>query len=180
MIGHSQTRNEVFTFREKLSQRMYPKIEVDTKLLQLGAVTPQQWRQLKQLQGQFTVLYLRFRYGAPGTHILLAFRGGKLANIQWVVPAYKLKPRYPFVSDNSYSIISCFTRPCFRGLGIFPSQIQRIVESNIPAKLFWIWSASTNEPSLKGIRKAGGKRVGEFVHNKWFWGCVSHIEYFPK
>lgn len=180
MLGYSQTRNEVFTLPEKIPQKICPKVELNTKLLRLRAMTSQQWGRLKQFQGKFTAVYLRFRYGGPDTHVLLAFIEGKLVHVQWIVPAYKLKRRYRFVPDNSHSIISCLTRHDLRGLGIFPSQIQRVVESDIPAKLFWIWSASTNAPSLKGIRKAGGIKVGEFVHKKWFWGCVSHIKYFPK
>jgi len=180
MIGYSRTKYEAFILPKKLLKKMEPKTEVDTKLLWLGEVTAQQWRQLKQLQGQFTVLYLRFRYGAPDTHILLVFAEGKLVHVEWIVPASKIKSRYGFISEDSYSIISCLTSKSFRGLGIYPSHIQKVVESDIPAKVFWIWTESTNIPSLKGISKAGGIKVGEFVQKKWLWGCISHIEYFRE
>lgn len=179
MLGNSRTRNEVFTLPEKIPQKIDPKVELNTTLLRLGAMTAQQWGQLKQFQGKYTTLYLRFRYGGPDTHVLLAFIERELVHVEWIVPARKLKRRYCFVPDNSYSIISCLTRQDLRGLGIFPSQIQRVVKSDIPAKMFWVWAASTNAASLKGIRKAGGIKVGEFIHKKWFWGSISRTEYFP-
>lgn len=179
MFGYSQRRFEVFTFPENFTHKVCAKIRLETNLLPLGEVTTQQWKQLKQLRGRLAVWYLRWRYGSPETYILLAFVEKILAHIEWVVPAYMLKSRYPFVCDNSYSIISCLTEQSFRGLGIYPSQIQKVVASGMQAKMFWIWTASTNIPSLKGIRKAGGVKVGEFVQKKWFWGCISHIQYFP-
>jgi len=179
MLGYSRVEYEVFTITEKAYKRLNPKVEIETKLLQLREVTSQQWRQLKQLQGQFTVLYLKFRYGAPDAHILLAFAGCELAHVEWIIPAYRLKGRYPFICDNSYSIISCLTTEGFRGLWIYPSQIQKVIESRISAKEFWIWTASTNISSLKGITKAGGIKVGKFIQRKWFWGCISRIKYFP-
>jgi len=156
------------------------KIQVGTKLLRLGEVTGEQWQQLRQLQGRFATFYLRFRYGAPDTRILLAFADAELAHVGWIVPAYKLQARYPFVSDGSYSIISCLTTGRLRGLRIYPSQIQKVVQSDVSAKRFWIWTESTNTPSLKGIGKAGGIKVGEFIQTKWFWGCTSHVRYFPE
>jgi hypothetical protein len=180
MFGYSRTRNEVFTLAKKLPQRADPKIKVDTKLLQLLEVTAEQWRQVKRLQGLFPALYLKWRYGSPDTFILLAFVDQILSYIEWIVPARKIKSRYSFVSEDSYSIISCLTEPRFRRLGIYTSQIQKVVESDIPAKMFWIWTESTNIPSLKGISNAGGIKVGEFVQKKWFWGCISHLEYHPE
>jgi hypothetical protein len=180
MLGYLRTRNEVFTLAKKLPQRADPKIKVDTKLLQLLEVTIEQWRQLKRLQGLFPALYLKWRYGSPETYILLAYVDKTLVHIEWIVPANKIRGRYPFVTKDSYSIISCLTSQSFRGLGIYPSQIQEVVKSNIPAKLFWIWTAYSNVPSLRGIGKAGGVKAAEFIQKKWFWGCISHVEYRPE
>lgn len=181
MFGYSETNHVVFVLRAKEKRRpVTPAVEVDTKLLSMRALTRQQWKKVRRLQSPFRVWYLRFRYGSADTYMLLGFVEEKLAHIQWIVPASVIKSRYTFVSENSYSIISCLTSQSFRSLGIYPSQIQKVVESNIPAKTFWIWTASTNTPSLKGIRKAGGVKVAELVQKKWFWGCISHIEYFPE
>jgi hypothetical protein len=180
MLGYSRKRYEVFIFREKPTQRVNPKIEVDTRLYRLSEITNRQWKQLRDLQGQLVVIYLRSRYGTPETYLLLTFIEEKLAHIEWIVPAYKLKYRYPFVSNNSYSIISCLTARDFRGLGIYPSQIQRVVNSNISANKYWIWTELDNLPSLRGINKAGGIKVGEFVQTKWIWGLFSKVRYFPE
>jgi len=181
VLGYSKTNNAVFILRAKeASNIVSPKVKVDTKLLRMDKVTPLQWGELKQLQGQFDVLYLRLRYGAPNTYILLAYVEETLAHVEWIVPANRIKSRYSFVSEGSYSIISCLTAPRFRGLGIYPSQIQKVVRSDIPAKTFWIWTPVNNIPSLKGIHKAGGTKVAQLVQKKWFWGCISHIEYLPE
>ncbi len=180
MLGYSKTRNVIFTLTEKPSREVAPKIEVDTKLLRLDKVAPPQWKQIKQFYGQIVASYLKWRYGSPGTHVLMAYADEKLVYVEWVVPASKIRSRYPFVSNGSYSIISCLTSQDFRGLGIYPSQIQKVVASDISAKRFWIWSAVTNTASLCGIRKAGGVKVGEFVQRKWFWGCLSRAKYFPE
>jgi len=167
VLGYSKIKNVVFILRAKeASDIASPKVKVDTKVLQMDKVTPLQWRELKQLQGQFGVLYLRFRYGSPNTYILLAYVEGTLAHVEWIVPASRIKSRYPFVSEDSYSIISCLTAPCFRGLGIYPAQLGRVIESAIPSNKYWIWTASDNISSIKGIRKAGGIKVREFIQQK--------------
>jgi hypothetical protein len=180
MFGYSQKRHEVFTFPENLPQKVDSKIQIETKLLRLGEATTQQWMDLRKLLGRFAVLYLKWRYGSPETYILLAYVDKTLVHIEWIVPANKIRGRYPFVTKDSYSIISCLTSQSFRGLGIYPSQIQEVVKSNIPAKLFWIWATYSNVPSLRGIGKAGGVKIGEFIQEKWFWGCISHVEYCPE
>lgn len=180
MLGCSRTKHEVFVLPANYTQEIHPEVQVETKLLRLDEVRAEQWRQLVQLQGRFVVSYLRFRYGAADTRLLLAFVGGKFAHVQWIVPAYKLKSRYYFIPDDSYSIISCMTAETFRGLSICPSQIQKVTTSEISTESFLIWAESTNVPSLRGIRKAGGIKVGEFIKKKWLWGCICCIEYFSE
>lgn len=180
MFGYSQIKHEVFTLSKNLPQRVTAKVELNTKLLRLNELTTEHRRLLNGLQGRFAVLYLKWRYGSPQTYILLAYVDKTLAHIEWIVPAGKIMGRYTFVTKGSYSIISCLTSQSFRGLGIYPSQIQKVVESDVPAKMFWIWTPSTNTPSLKGIYKAGGIKVAEFVQQKWFWGCISRIRNFSE
>jgi len=179
MFGYSRIKHEVFTVSKNLPQTVTAKVELNTKLLHLNEFTAEHRRLLRGLQGRFTVLYLKWRYNSPQTYILLTYVDKTLAHIEWIVPAGKIMGRYPFVTEGSYSIISCLTSQSFRGLGIYPSQIQKVVESDIPTKMFWIWTPSTNTPSLKGICKAGGIKVAELIQKKWFWGCMSCIEYIP-
>jgi len=180
VFGYSQINHEVFIVTKALPANVGAALETNTRICRLNELTPREWAQIRKLQGRRAVLYLRLRYGSADTYILLSYVGEEPAHIEWIVPASKIRGRYPFVTKDSYSIISCLTAHSFRGLGIYPSQIRRVVESDIPARMFWIWTASTNTPSLKGIRKAGGAKVGELVQKKWFWGCISHIEYLPK
>lgn len=181
LFGISQVRNEVFVFKKnKISRIIMPKVKISTIILPLSELNRDQLKQIRAQQGKFAAYYLKLKYGSLKTYILLAYAGECLTHVQWIVPAGKIKARYPFVTENSYSIISCLTAESFRGLGIYPSQIQKVVQSDIPARIFWIWAPSTNTPSLKGIRKAGGIKVAEIVQKRWFWGCISHIEYFPE
>lgn len=180
MFGVSQTRNDVFVLKkDKTSDIVTDRVKVTTKILPLRALKHSQLRELSELQGKATVCYLKFRYGSPNTYILLAYIGKTLAHVEWIVPACKIKARYPFVTDGSYSVISCLTSMEYRGWGIYPSQIQQVISSEIPSHTYWIWANSNNMGSLRGIRKAGGVKVGEFVQKKRFWGCISHVKYFP-
>ena len=178
MFLYSKKEHEVFVLHKNLSQEVIPKVKVDTKLLRLREVAAQQWRQVRKMQGSFSVFDLKCRYGSSDTYILLAYVEQELAHIEWIVPYKKIKSRYHFVSENSYSIISCLTSEKFRGLGIYPGQIQAVVKSDIPTETFWIWATSDNSSSLSGIRKAGGIKVGVLIQKKWFRGCISSITYF--
>lgn len=181
MLGYSLAKNEVFVFQKgQISEIATPKKEVTTKILPLLALSKSQRIEVKQLQGRVVFAYLAFRYGSSNTYILLAYVEEVLAHVEWIVPATKIRGRYPFVTEKSYSIISCLTSQSLRGLGIYPSQIQKVVKSDVPAKMFWIWTESAHTASLKGIRKAGGVKAGEFLQTKWFWGCASRIEYSPE
>ena len=180
VFGYSKTRHEVFTLPKQLAKRTAPKVKLNTNLCRWDELTCENWRQLRKFQGRFTSLYLKWRYGSPATYILLSYIDKTLAHVEWIVPAKVIRARYPFVTENSYAIISCLTLPRYRGLGIYPSQIQKVVESDISAEAFWIWTAPTNGPSLKGIRKAGGVKIGRFIRTKWFWGCISHMRDLPE
>ncbi len=181
IVGGSRTRNEVFVLKKnEISDIVTPKVKVGTKILPLRGLKGNQLREVRRLQSRAAVAYLRLRYGSLNTYILLAYVEEALSHVQWIVPAKKIKGRYPFVTEGSYSIISCLTAPRFRGLGIYPAQLGRVMESAIPSNKYWIWTASDNISSIKGIRKAGGIKVREFIQEKWFWGCISHIEYLPE
>lgn len=181
MFGYSSTKNEVFVLqKDKIPDVVAIRTKITTKILPLLALSKSVRREAKELQGKAAFAYLKYRYDSPNTYILLAYVEGMLAHVAWIVPASKIRGRYPFVTEKSYSIISCLTSQGLRGLGIYPSQIQKVVKSDIPAKMFWVWAASTNAASLKGIRKAGGVKVGECIQQKWLYGCISRIKFFPE
>lgn len=180
MLGMSQNTFEVYTLPTGISHRIVPQIDLDTKLLRLPEISSLQWKQLEKLQRKSSAWYLKLRYGSPDTYLLLAYSQENLIHTEWIVPAKKMKPRYPFISDNSFSIISCYTSEAFRGMKIYPSQIQKIMEGNIPTNVFWIWAETENIASLNGIRKAGGVKAGNFVQTKRFGGIISQVTYFPE
>lgn len=179
MFGYSKIRHEVFVLEKKPAEKTHSRIELDTKLMDPSEAKGPYWRQLRRLQGQLVTWYLRRRYGGPDTRILLASTDGEPVHVEWIVPAHELERRYPFVSADSYSLISCLTHPSFRGLGIFPSQIQKVAELHMAKGDFFIWAPSSNKASLKAIRKAFGIKVGEFYQTKLLWGLISFVEYFP-
>jgi glycosyltransferase involved in cell wall biosynthesis len=178
MFGGSETTNDVFILKKNgISDIVTPKAEVVTEILQLCTLKRSQMRELKRLQSKATVSYLKLRYGSRNTYVLLAYVDNTLAHVEWIVPADKIRGRYPFVTEDSHSIVSCLTAKGFRGLGIYSSQIQKVITSCVPARTFWIWSACDNIASLKGIRKAGATKVGQFVQKKWLYGIVSCVSF---
>lgn len=57
------------------------------------------------------------------------------------------------------------TMEVFRGLGIYPALLQRIIEMERPAAdRFWIIHAPENNASLRGIEKAGFQYVGRLYN----------------
>lgn len=180
VLGYSEIKHIVFTLPRDTVTVVSPMVKLDTRILPIKVLTNKDWKQIKELQGRRETIYLKWRYGSTDTYILLAYIDDKICHIEWLVPSYRIKKRYPFVIKGSYALVSGLTPEKYRGLGIFPSQLRNIGESDIPAEIWWVWAKSTNIPSLKGIRKAGGIKVGELVQKKWFWGCVSHVEYSPR
>jgi hypothetical protein len=55
------------------------------------------------------------------------------------------------------------TLPAWRGRGIYPHMLQRMVAIETGADRFWIGHDAPNRVSARGILKAGFRRVGELV-----------------
>jgi hypothetical protein len=177
MLGYSKRKHKVIRFPKNPAQKVESRIEVDTKLLYLKELDDQDWRQLKKLQGQLDVFYLKRRYGSSDTRILLAYVEGELAHVDWVVPARKIMHRYHFVTNNSYFIIASLTSRSFRGQRIYPSQLQYILRSDILTDVYWGLVEDENIASLKGVERSGGIYAGDFIQKRWFWGVVSRAKY---
>ena len=174
----STRKFNLYTLDRVLSRNHFPEIEIEKKILKLNQVSSLQWKEIGEIQGKLSVLYLKFKYGSSNTSILLGYNKGKLAHIQWIVPNRKLKKRYRFLKDGSFSIISCLTPPEFRGNKIYPSLIQELLVSDMfQTKLFWIWTSLDNLPSIRGIEKAGGELAGAFIQRRFLWGLISFIDF---
>ena len=180
MLGYSKVKHVLFELSPIIKEEVSSKIKVNSVMLHTYELTREHWLKLKQLQGRWQVLYLKWRYGSPETYIQLTFTEQDLVHVEWVVPASKMSLRFPFVKNDSYSIISCLTSRNYRGLGIYPSQIQHVLKLNKSGESFLIWTSSSNSASVKGIEKAGGTKIAEFVQKKWLFGTFSKIESFKK
>ena len=179
ILGYSERVFDVFKFDKHLSDKIKSRVEVESKLLRVDAVSSEQWKHVHCIQGLIVATYLRLRYGSPDTHIILGYVDGKIAHVEWVVPSKKIRSRYPHVTDRTYFITACVTSPQFRGKRIYPNQLRKVVDSQIENEVYWGSTEQSNIASLKGIKRAGGRKTGEYVHRKWFWGIFSKIKYFP-
>jgi RimJ/RimL family protein N-acetyltransferase len=75
------------------------------------------------------------------------------------------------LQEQERCIFDCVTLPAFRGRGIYPATLRWIVahwsrSDNI--QKFWIYCDSGNIPSLRGIQKAGFKRIGTGSQHRRF------------
>ncbi len=181
MIGYSEKENIVFTIKKEDTNTPFePKIETKTIIEKINNLKLIHYHKLKKLIGPVNYFYMRFKYGFKDTYILLCLSNNKIAHIEWIIPAKNIKKRYKFVTNGSYAIIGCVTTPEFRGNGLFPTQIQKVVNSKIPAEKYWIWAGVSNTPSLKGIRRANAQEVGIAKRRKWLFGLFSKAELVSK
>ena len=180
MLGYSKTENAVFTLSRDFENRISPKIEIHSQILTITELTAEQWREVRAFQGALSVRYLRWKYGSGRTKLLLAYNGEDLVYVHWVVPCEKMVKRYPFVSPESYSFVSCLTASDVRGMVIYPASLQRFVIEQNSDDILWIWAARDNIASIKGIQKAGGKYKGTFVQTKRLWGLLSKVHYVAE
>lgn len=177
MRFYSTLHCELFVFDKDIETQVASKVHLDTSIKTLDACTSQDWQRIRTLQGGLQVLYLKYRYGSRNTYILCGYAdGGDLAHIEWIVPAYKIRHRYPFIEDNCYAVISCLTSSKYRGMNIYPSQLQKVAQSEIPAERYFIWAESDNVASIKGIQKAGARKVADIVQHKYCFGLFSKVE----
>lgn len=157
-----------------------PKASIKSEISPMNRITMKKKLDLYRFQGFIRVSYLLMKYGSPKSYLLLAYVDKALVHVEWLIPAEKIKSRYPFVDKNSYSIIACITRPDFRGRSIFPSQIQKVVMSEIPANKYLIWAEKSNIASIKAIEKSGAQHTGFFIQCRVLAGLVTTIKYRMK
>lgn len=177
MLGYSKLEYEIFAFPAKPYNLSNPKIELISEIIPVNRISSGQWKDIKKLQGSLSVTYLRWKYSSSETKVLLAYTNENLAYIHWIVPDSKISKRYPFINKNSYAIISCLTANDYRGLSIYPSQLQKTLSHENFNKLFWIWCTRENIASKKGIIKAGAKHKGVFIQTKFLFGILNSIKY---
>jgi hypothetical protein len=133
-----------------------------TSIIPMEMVSAAVWRDLGALQGTRPVILRRLRYGSTSTHLLVNYSDNRLVHAEWIVPAYKMKRRYPFLPQDCHAVIACSTHPEFRGRGIYTEQLKKLRSARISDK-YLIWADEGNQPSIRGIQRAGGREYGHLV-----------------
>ena len=176
MKFYSKLCCELFVLNNQIDENITSKIELDTRIKKLDCFCSEDWRRIKNLQGHLVVSYLKYRYGSPETYVLCSYADDELVYIEWLVPAKKMKRRYSFIDKNCYAVISCLTSSKYRGMNIYPSQLQEVVKSEIPAEKYYIWAEQDNFASIRGIQKTGAKKIANVVQQKYCFGFFSKLE----
>lgn len=95
--------------------------------------------------------------------IFLLDEGDNICHSSFVIPKIK---KFPFMKKGDYQIGPCVTSVEHRGKGLYPFVINYIVADKDFGGEFYMIVADTNTPSIKGIEKAGFKRVGNIKKTK--------------
>jgi hypothetical protein len=177
---YSKGKYIVFLLLQDLQEsQVQPGIDVKFELCKVQEISKHVRGQIAQLQSYLYYMYLRLRYGTSETLLGLAWHDKKLAHASWIIPAEACKARYDFIPKGNYIIGPCRTSSCYKGQGIFPFVLQQLVSCLPGRQECWIFANEDNIASLKGISKAGAKKVGTFVHTRVLWGIFSHLKYSP-
>lgn len=145
-----------------------------TSIIPTEMVSSTVWRDLRTLQGTRPVILRRLRYGSSDTHLLVNYSDNRLIHAEWIVPAYKMKRRYPFLPQDCHAVIACTTHPEFRGQGIYIEQLKKLRSTRISNNYF-IWTDESNQSSLRGIQRAGGQEYGHLVQVHAFGFVASRL-----
>lgn len=90
---------------------------------------------------------------------------GDLMHTSYVIPECI---KFPFMSRGDYEIGPCYTYPAYRGKGIYSNVLYGIcnkMKNTNPT--FYMIVDEANEPSIKGIEKAGFVRCGVVQKSKF-------------
>ena len=73
--------------------------------------------------------------------------------------------KFPFMSENDLHIGPCITKEEYRGRGIYPKVLQKIALDS-PQKTLFMIIEDSNIASIKGVTKAGFKKIGKICKYK--------------
>jgi hypothetical protein len=104
------------------------------------------------------------------------FINNKIAHKSWIISNDKVPPDMPIKLNwnNEAYIQECVTEPKYRGQGLYPFTLTRILSFLIlqnKTKAFII-SQKSNYASIKGIIKAGFKKRNEAVYIRLFYNTI--------
>lgn len=91
------------------------------------------------------------------TKLFYVVEDNKLIHYSYLIPCcFKFK----FLNDNDYEIGPCFTLNEFRGKGIYPTVLKKIITSVDAKSSLYMMVSSQNTSSIKGIEKAKFVKCG--------------------
>lgn len=83
--------------------------------------------------------------------------------------------KFKFLTNtNSYEIGPCFTKVEYRGKGIYPYVLSKIISDE--AKDYYMLVRQDNLSSIRGIEKAGFKQVGYACKHHGIWRKTDEVE----
>lgn len=80
--------------------------------------------------------------------------------------------KFPFLKRGEYEIGPCHTVEAYRGRGIYPCVLRRIVSSFSPRTSFYMLVREDNAASISGIRKAGFQLIGQLQKKRGRWYTI--------
>lgn len=98
-----------------------------------------------------------------GCRIWYLRHGSQVVHTSCVVPRCC---KFPFLKKDEYEIGPCVTQEAYRSRGIYQYMLRCITASQ-PDAVFYMIVRSTNEPSVRGIEKAGFQRCGTVVRSRF-------------
>lgn len=138
---------------DKLSSDIECKVFVP-KIFGGGYTIPGESRSIKKIFSR-----LMFQFLTHGrTQIYFVADGEEIMHTSCVIPKCS---KFQFLGKDDYEIGPCFTSPKHRGKGIYPAVLRNICQ-NIGTEntVFYMIVDENNQPSIKGVEKAGFVRCG--------------------
>jgi len=90
--------------------------------------------------------------------IVFVANGEDLVHTSYVIPKCS---KFPFLGKWDYEIGPCFTSPKYRGKGIYPAVLRYICRNfGTEKSVFYMIVDESNQPSIRGIEKAGFVKCG--------------------
>lgn len=109
---------------------------------------------------QMKTFILRLYFGiitAFNTKLFYVVDNNRLIHYSYLIPCCL---KFKFLTKNDYEIGPCFTLKDYRGKGIYPAVLNKIVTSISTNPFFYMMVSPQNISSIKGIEKAQFVRCG--------------------
>lgn len=116
------------------------------------------------------VMAIRMRRGHAT--LLVLHRGGKVAAYGWLQSWRLFKDKFGPIAQNAVMLGPYYTAPDYRGQGLYGILLAESLRLAPLDKLPVIFTTPDNQPSLRGIEKAGFKPLGNWRISGWlqrFW-----------